>query len=105
MLFRSILGNALDNACDYVMRFDDVDKRVISVSARQRGKLIVLSVDNHFEGELTMVDGLPETTKTDTFAHGLGLKSIRRIAKRYGGDVLVTAIPPIFTVQVSLLVK
>lgn len=101
----TILGNALDNACDYVMRFDDVDERVISVSARQRGKLIVLSVDNHFEGELTMVDGLPETTKTDTFAHGLGLKSIRRIAKRYGGDVLVTAIPPIFTVQVSLLVK
>ncbi|MFQ9707090.1 MAG: GHKL domain-containing protein [Bifidobacterium dentium] len=49
--------------------------------------------------------GCRRPPKRTRLAHGLGLKSIRRIAKRYGGDVLVTAIPPIFTVQVSLLVK
>lgn len=98
----TILGNALDNACDYVMRFDNPDKRVISVSARQKGNLIVLSIDNYFEETLDMADGLPKTTKPDTFSHGLGLKSIRNIAHRYGGDILVTAKPPIFTLQISL---
>lgn len=100
----TILGNALDNACDYVMRFDNPDKRVVSVSARQQGNLIVLSVDNHFEGSVKIVDGLPVTTKRDKASHGLGLKSIRSIARRYGGDVLVTAREPIFTLQVSLMV-
>ncbi|OZG65266.1 ATP-binding protein [Bifidobacterium eulemuris] len=99
----TIIGNALDNAIDYVMRFDDADKRVVSASARQRGDLIVISVDNHFEGTVEMRDGLPVTTKADAASHGLGLKSIRHIARRYGGDILVAAEPPVFTVQISLV--
>ncbi|OZG65271.1 GHKL domain-containing protein [Bifidobacterium eulemuris] len=99
----TMLGNALDNAIDYVMRFDDPDKRVVSASARQHGDLIVISVDNHFEGAVEMRGGLPVTTKADAASHGLGLKSIRHIARRYGGDILVTAEPPVFTVQISLV--
>lgn len=118
----TMLGNALDNACEYVSRFDDPNKRVVSLTARQHGRLIVISVDNYFEGfsggvaggtggRATGVtagrmtdDGLPATTKADKASHGLGLKSIRRIARQYGGDIQVTVAPPAFTLQISLMV-
>lgn len=99
----TLIGNALDNAFEYVERFDDPDKRVVSLTARQHGNLIVISVDNHFEGTLELRDGLPTTTKSDKSSHGLGLKSIRRIARRYGGDIQVSAEPPIFTLRISLM--
>lgn len=110
----TMLGNALDNACEYVEQFDDPDKRVVSLTAQQHGQLIVISVDNHYEGPKgpkTMSaisfspDGLPITTKADKVSHGLGLKSIRRIARQYGGDIQVSAIPPIFTLQISLMTR
>lgn len=110
----TMLGNALDNACEYVEQFDDPDKRVVSLTAQQHGQLIVISVDNHYEGpkgpRTTSAisfssDGLPITTKTDKASHGLGLKSIRRIARQYGGDIQVSAIPPIFTLQISLMTR
>lgn len=99
----TLFGNALDNAIDYVMRFDNPDKRVISVSARQQGELIVISFDNYFEGELHMNGDLPATTKTDKASHGLGLKSIRMIAHRYNGDIRVDTATHVFTLQVSLV--
>lgn len=102
----TMLGNALDNAFEYVARFDDPDKRVVSLTARQHGRLIVISVDNHFEGSspaLRADDGLPATTKPDAASHGIGLKSIRSIARRYGGDIRIDAAPPVFTLQISLM--
>lgn len=101
----TLIGNALDNALEYVMRFDETDKRVVSLTARQHGALIVISVDNHFEGTLTLRDGLPATTKADRASHGLGLKSIRRIAHSYGGDIQISAEPPVFTLQISLMAR
>ena len=102
----TLLGNALDNAFEYVARFDDPAKRIVSLTAHQHGRLIVISVDNHFEGDsptLRADDGLPVTTKPDAAAHGIGLKSIRAIARRYGGDIRIDAAPPVFTLQISLM--
>ena len=102
----TLLGNALDNAFEYVARFDDPDKRVVSLTAHQHGRLIVIAVDNHFEDDsptLRADDGLPVTTKPDAVAHGIGLKSIRAIARRYGGDIRIDAAPPVFTLQISLM--
>lgn len=102
----TMVGNALDNAFEYVTRFDDPDKRVVSIGARQHGNLIVITVDNYFDSDtpLTLADGLPATTKADAFSHGLGLKSIRQIARRYDGDIRVTARKPMFTLQISLII-
>ncbi len=99
----TLFGNALDNAFEYVSRFDDPDKRVVSLTAQQHGNLIAISVDNYFEGTVALKDGLPATTKADALSHGLGLKSIRRIARQYGGDIQVDAAPPVFTLRISLV--
>lgn len=99
----TMVGNALDNAFEHVLRFEDPDRRVVSFTATQRGDLIVMTVANHFEGAVTLHDGLPLTTKADAFSHGLGLKSIRNIARRYGGDIHISAREPMFTLRISLM--
>lgn len=100
----TLFGNALDNAIEYVSGFDDKSKRVIAISGTQRGNVITISFDNPLDRELTMGEKLPKTTKQESFIHGIGLQSIRQIAQHYGGDILVQAAPPLFTLQVSLLV-
>lgn len=99
----TVFGNALDNAFDHVTRFDNPDKRVVSVSARQHGDLVVITFDNYCETPPRLRgDGLPATTKPDTASHGLGIRSIRMIARRYQGDIRIEAAPPVFTLRVSM---
>ena len=43
--------------------------------------------ENYCEGSLNFSEGLPVTTKEDRNFHGYGLKSIRYVAKKYGGTV------------------
>ena len=39
--------------------------------------------------KLELVDGIPKTTRRDDRYHGFGMKSIRRIAEKYGGSMTV----------------
>ncbi len=86
----ALFGNALENAIEAVSRLERPEDRIISLQIReQRGMLIVL-VDNNYSGELVFQDGLPQTSKPEGADHGFGLKSIRLVAEKYGGEVTVT---------------
>lgn len=83
----TLFGNALDNAIESVSKIADQSKRLIHVSvARQKGFLRI-RVENCYEGEITLENGLPSSTKQDKRFHGYGLKSIRSTVKKYGGSV------------------
>lgn len=97
-----MLGNALDNAMESAMKLRDEKKRVITVDVDRRGAIISLQVNNYYEGELKMQEGLPVTSKNEKYDHGFGLKSIRLIAGKYGGDMSVQAEEGIFTLQVMI---
>lgn len=86
----TLLGNALDNAIESVMRTSDPDKRLIQVSITRRGGFVVMRFDNYFDGELRYTEGQLATRKSDPFIHGLGLKSMRQIAEKYGGEATVS---------------
>ena len=45
---------------------------------------------------------LPATTKDNSWAHGIGLKSIRALATRYGGDMIVRTHDHMFSLTVSV---
>jgi hypothetical protein len=45
------------------------------------------------------MDGLPETTKEDKHYHGFGVKSIRYITEKYGGDMSVTMEDGVFSLD------
>lgn len=97
----SLFGNALDNAVESCRKVSDPEKRVISLKAIAHGEMVVLHVENVFEDELTMVDGMPLTTKDGT-GHGFGLRSIQEIAERYGGIASVQAEGNIFKLTVVM---
>lgn len=95
-----ILGNALDNAIDAVKQCRDHEK-VIDISMGIKKEALVLVVKNPYEHELKRDrSGRFLTTKEDVGKHGYGLKSIRRVAKKYHGEVLVEAEDNIFQLTV-----
>lgn len=86
----SLFGNALDNAIEAVSKLEDEQDRIISVLVREKIGMIVITVDNYYIGSIQLKDGLPETTKDVSGYHGYGLKSIRMIAEKYGGEATIT---------------
>ncbi len=85
----SLFGNALDNAIEHEKTVDE-SKRFIALRVHRRAALLSIHVENYCAVVYDMDDGLPTTTKSDKTNHGFGLKSIRFIAQKYGGNMTVT---------------
>lgn len=83
----TLLGNALDNAIESCRTIPEAENRQISIKTNRRGGCVVLVVRNTFGIAPQMHDGQPVSIKQDKENHGFGLKSIRYVAKKYGGEV------------------
>ena len=102
----SLFGNAIDNAVEAVRRLKDPEKKVISIVTERKGNLININVSNYYSGNLLFEDGLPETTAQDhKDLHGFGMKSMRVIAERYGGDLSISANGNVFDLNIYLMVE
>lgn len=99
----ALFGNILDNAIEAVSQLHDTDARGISLSVRCIAGMTVIHAENRYQGLLTLQDGLPPTQKTDTAYHGFGMKSIRMIAEKYGGQAVVSLKDQIFSLNVTLM--
>ena len=97
-----LFGNIIDNAIEAVKAIDDMDKRVISLTAKARGDMLIVQEENYYTGKLVFDDGLPVTTKADKVYHGYGMKSIRMIARAYGGEMTARADGCKFSLSVLL---
>lgn len=97
----SLFGNALDNALESCAKVTNPEKRVIALKAVSRGDMVVLHVENCFEQPLTMVDGMPQTTKKGS-GHGFGLRSIQSIAEKYDGIASVQVQDDLFKLTVLM---
>ena len=86
----SLFGNALSNAIEEVSKIDDEERRVISMNVDSNGNFLTVHVENFYDGEIKFEDGLPQTRRDKNY-HGFGMKSMRYIAKRYGGFMSVSA--------------
>ncbi len=98
----ALFGNALDNAIEAVKQIKEEERRVISLTLLEHNNFITVRIDNTFEGEIEFSDGLPVTKKTDTNLHGFGMKSMRMIVARYGGEMEVTVNDDIFSLSMLI---
>lgn len=96
----ALFGNMLDNAIEYVSKLSDKDKKFIRLFIKNQGNLIVIHQENYFEDKITFADGLPQTTKGDKNYHGFGTKSMRRIAEKYGGELVIDIGDNLFKVDI-----
>ena len=85
----TIMGNALDNAVESVEKRGKDEFKSIGVRVWKKDLFAVIQVENTFEGELKMKDGLPLTSKADKENHGIGIRSIKSIVEKYQGTVSV----------------
>lgn len=77
-----LFGNALDNAIEAVSKTVEPEKKFIGVQVYQHEDLISISVQNYYEGSISLGEnGLPITTKEEKDCHGFGMKSIQFIAE------------------------
>jgi len=100
-----LLGNALDNALEGACRETDPEKRFMSLTIRQQGGMALIRLENTCPTEPVFVDDLPVTTKPYPDRHGYGVRSIRDVVDRYGGEVRMSVQEQVFTLDVALPVK
>jgi len=101
----SLFGNILENAISEVEKIDLPEKRLISLIIERKGSFVYIDTVNFMSGSApSFSDGLPETTKTDEWGyHGYGLKSVRAIAEKYYGGVVISIDDNVFKVSIYML--
>ena len=96
----ALFGNILDNAVEAVRALPDDDMRVIKLKIIARDNILSIHQQNYSAAPLTLVDGLPQTSKQDKTLHGYGVKSIRQIVRTYGGSYVFGEDKNIFTLDI-----
>ena len=82
------------------------DRRNIGVVVRRVGDMVSVNIHNSYAGKIKFDgSGLPVTTKEDNGFHGIGLKSMRRIAEKYAGTMSVNADGDTFIVNIIISTK
>ena len=79
----TLLGNLLDNAVDAAKISK---KRTISLSLNKVNGFDVLTCTNSCDNKPQTISNDLITTKKDSWLHGLGIRSIKRIVKKYHGN-------------------
>lgn len=95
----SFFGNALENALEYLLTIEDVTKRYMMLRVVKKHGLLMIAVENYYEGADLAPNELP-ITKKDTVYHGYGIRSMESIAQKYGGALQIRTGNHLFSVQV-----
>ena len=95
-----LFGNIIDNALEAVKSLPEREKRVINLVVKSKNDLVIVQEENYFGGKLSFRDGLPVTTKEDKNYHGFGTRSIRMIARKYGGELTAYVTGDVFHLNV-----
>lgn len=100
----TLVGHIIDNAIEAVMQIQDKEKRIISIDITVKKGLSTIVCNNYFQGEIqydkenkTFI-----THKSDKISHGLGIKSIELLARKYDGISKINIDDNVFTITVSI---
>lgn len=99
----SLLMNLLDNALEASQNLEP-DRRFIRFQADQKDGILNIRCENAVSPStiIELKKGRPVTTKSDPDLHGLGIKQMHRIVKKYGGSLDFRCEENIVTVQAFL---
>ena len=96
----TMVSNILDNAIEANLRIAEESRRAIHLSLHEKKGLVILQCENPYDGEVTLRDGLPVTTKEDKTSHGFGTRSIASTAEKYGGVLRVSTDGGMFVLRI-----
>ena len=96
-----VLGNALDNAVEACRKLDESVDKAVNVSINIKDDLILIRVVNP-TCENVNINGLSTSKKNDTGEHGFGILSMKQIAKKYNGEIVISCENKRFSVLIML---
>ena len=98
-----VLLNLLDNALEACEKVEE-SKRWITITIKCRENIILLEINNSFDGKLQKDrNGKLLTAKQNNFLHGIGLDSVVRIIDKYGGLIQINGEDKVFKVNASMI--
>lgn len=99
-----ILHNALQNALENA---EGSQAPYISIRSYRRNNAYMIEISNSFTGELQWDAGkeLPVTSKKKAEGHGYGLVNIRRVARKYSGDIDIALQDGAFCLSILLMLE
>lgn len=95
----SLFSNLIDNAITASMKEDESLRNIGLYVKEVRGRVVV-SVENYFSGEVAFENGLPVTSHPDKDNHGYGMRSVKYIAEKYKGNMIINKEGARFTVKI-----
>lgn len=97
-----LLGNVLDNAFEASVQLP-VNERFVKLFMRLDNNTLIIVLKNRYNGILFKdKNGKIATTKKDAQNHGIGLKSVYRIANKYHGSVVIDDTNNIFVIKILM---
>ncbi len=94
------LSNLLENALEASLRTADSRREIRMYAKVHSDKLVLLSVENRYDGEIIEQDGIFQSSKHR--GEGVGLQSVRRIAEKNGGYCQFTHEGGVFRADIML---
>lgn len=98
----SLFANTLDNAIEACLKIQDASQRKISMKARYRNGAFSFELVNSRQGQILLQKGEIVSQKDDQANHGIGLKNVRSIVEKYGGNIDISYADDSFTVVVFI---
>lgn len=94
-----VLGNAIDNAIEAVKKCENRE-RIVTISIGVKKGALVIVVKNSYEHNLKKDKfGNLLSTKEEFTRHGYGVNSIKKVAEKYNGEVVVDVQDNIFSIM------
>lgn len=97
----TIFANILDNAIEATQKLSS--NKTIRIDAALRNGFFIMNISNPVENEVKIrKDGTVKTTKKNQHEHGIGMKNVQKVVKKYGGSVNVTCENKVFSVDIMM---
>lgn len=101
----ALFGNAVDNAIEAVMHLPNENDRRISIQIKNIGNMLIVRVENKFDGKIAIKNGVFQTSKQEKDYHGFGIKSMQLITQKYGGALTCVTNNDFFVLKIIFPLK
>ncbi len=100
-----IFGNTVDNAIEACEKIPDDEEKSVHIRSIKKSGMMVIIVENPVGRKVEIRNGLPLTSKKDKKSHGFGLYSLRKVIKKYDGELDISCTDSEFKICISLLLS
>ncbi|WP_250672992.1 GHKL domain-containing protein (plasmid) [Paraclostridium ghonii] len=101
----AIFANALDNAIEACLKIDNEIEKRIEVKATYINGFAIIKFTNTKVNEIKFNDEHIQTNKCNKKMHGIGISSIKYIASKYNGEVIINYSDNEFILKIMIPIK